>query len=177
MSAREEIKGKRILIVDDEKDVLDTLTSLLEVCKIDTALSFDQARMLLERNDYDVVILDIMGVEGFDLLKIARRRNIPALMFTAHGLSELNLRKSASEGAAYYAPKEEINQIDVFLADVILAKRKKESAWGKVFERLGAYYDRKFGGSDWRTKEKVFWEGKIRNFPEYDLLGKKTEVK
>ncbi|HDR17031.1 MAG TPA: response regulator [Desulfobacteraceae bacterium] len=162
MDATERIKGKRILIVDDEKDVLDTLVDFLSICKIDTALSFNEARELLENNDYDVAILDIMGVNGFELLEIAKERKIPALMLTAHGLSEENLKKSAEEGAAYYAPKEKMHEIDLFVSDVIEAGMKKKSAWERVFDRLGNFYDKKFGGTDWREKEKDFWDKKLK---------------
>ena len=34
------LKGKKILIVDDEPDVLDQLIELLDMCRIDTASSF-----------------------------------------------------------------------------------------------------------------------------------------
>ena len=156
------IAGKRILIVDDEKDVLDSLIASLEICKIDTALSFEEGKRLLEENDYDLAVLDIMGVKGFDLLKIANGRNVPALMLTAHGLSEENLKKSAKDGAAYYAPKDEMKNIEVFVADVIEAMEKKKSPWIRWFDRLGSFYDRKFGGTDWREKEKKFWEERIK---------------
>ena len=91
------IKGKRVLVVDDEKDVLDVLLELLDECKLDGAFSFDEGRRLLRENDYDIAILDIQGVQGFDLLKVANERQIPALMLTAHALSEENLRRSAEE--------------------------------------------------------------------------------
>ena len=55
-----------------------------------------------------------MGVNGFELLRIAEEKHIPALMLTAHALNEETLKKSAEEGASYYVPKEEIAQIDVF---------------------------------------------------------------
>ncbi len=158
MADKDILKGKRVLIVDDEKDVLDTLVELLEVCKIDTALSFEEAKKLLEENDYDVAVLDIMGVDGFQLLSIAKQRGIPALMLTAHGLSEENLKRSAEEGAAYYAPKDKIQNIDVFLADVLEALEKNKSPWERWFDRLAGFYDRKFGGTDWREKETEFWK-------------------
>ncbi|MBK5102539.1 MAG: response regulator, partial [Desulfobacteraceae bacterium] len=82
MDPKKIIKGRRVLIVDDEKDVLDVLVELLEICKVDTALSFDEGKRLLEENDYDVAILDIMGVNGFELLEVAKKRGIPALMLT-----------------------------------------------------------------------------------------------
>jgi DNA-binding response OmpR family regulator len=163
MEVKKKITGKRVLIVDDEQDILDTLAALLDICKIDTASSFEEGKRLLETNDYDIAVLDIMGVRGFDLLSVANTRGIPALMLTAHALSEENLKKSAENGAYYYAPKDKISDIDVFIADVLEAKEKNKSAWVKVFERLGGFYDRKFGGSDWREKERDFWEKRVRS--------------
>ena len=158
------VKGKRVLIVDDEKDVLDTLTELLEVCRLDTASSFEQGKELLENNYYDVAVLDIMGVKGYELLKIANSRDIPALMLTAHALSEEHLKKSAEEGAAYYAPKDRMTDIALFVADVLEAIDKKKDAWTKWFDRLGGFFDKRFGGTDWREKEKEFWEKKITGY-------------
>jgi DNA-binding NtrC family response regulator len=162
MDAEKIIAGKRILIVDDEQDVLDGLVDLLEICKIDTASSFEEGKRLLEENDYDIAILDIMGVKGFDLLKVANERNVPSLMLTAHALSEENLKKSAKDGAAYYAPKDEMKNIVVFVADVIEAMEKKKSPWVRWFDRLGSFYDKKFGGTDWREKERKFWEERLK---------------
>jgi DNA-binding NtrC family response regulator len=154
------IKGKRILIVDDEEDVLNTLVDLLEICKIDTASSFEEAKKMLEENIYHVAILDIMGVNGYELLKIANSRKIPSIMFTAHALSSENLKRSAEEGAAFYAPKDKIDDIQIFVADVLEAIDKEKSPWQKVFDRLGGFYDDRFGGTDWREKEAEFWEKK-----------------
>ena len=77
------LSGKKILIVDDEPDVLDTLLELLDMCLVDTAPNFETAEKFLSKNMYDVAIFDIMGVQGYDLLEISNRKNIPALMFTA----------------------------------------------------------------------------------------------
>jgi len=164
MKPAEIIRGKRVLIVDDEQDVLDSLSELLDMCKIDTALSFDTAKTLLENNIYDIVILDIMGVNGFDLLEMANKQGVPALMLTAHAFSEETLKKSAEMEACYFVPKEKMDQIEVFLADIIEALAKGKSTWIKCFERLGRYYDKKFGGKDWRKKEKEFWEKRIKGF-------------
>ncbi len=158
------VKGKRVLIVDDEKDVLDTLTELLDMCKLDAASSFEQGKELLESNYYDVAVLDIMGVKGYELLEIAKSRDIPALMLTAHALSEEHLKQSAEKGAAYYAPKDRINDIALFVADVIEAREKKKNVWVKWFDRLGSFFDQRFGGTDWREKEKNFWEKKVKGY-------------
>ena len=158
------LKGKRVLLVDDERDILESLIELLDICKIDTASSFEEAKTILEENAYDVAVLDIMGVNGYELLKIANRRKIPALMLTAHALSSENLKRSAEEGAAYYAPKDEIEDIKSFVADVLDAVQNNKSSWQRMFDRLGWFYDRKFNGPDWREKEKEFWEKKFKMY-------------
>ncbi len=162
MSSKKILKGRKILIVDDESDVLDSLIELLDMCKIDTASSFENGRRLLEDQNYDLAILDIMGVKGFELLKIANDHKIPALMLTAHALSEKNLKKSAENGAAYFAPKDKMAQIDIFVADVLEALEMNKSTWEKWLHRLGGFYDNRFQGTNWRDQEKEFWEKKMK---------------
>jgi DNA-binding NtrC family response regulator len=164
MDANKIIKGKKVLIVDDEKDVLDTLVELLDMCKIDTALSYEEGKRLLETEKYDAAILDIMGVKGFELLEVAKKQKIPALMLTGHALTEENLKRSAEDGASYYAPKDRMDDIVDFVADVIEAKEKKKNAWVKWFERLGGFYDKRFTGPNWREKEKEFWDKKLNEY-------------
>jgi CheY-like chemotaxis protein len=163
MPHRKILKGKLVLIVDDEKDILDLLTELLGMCRIDTASSFEQAKELLKSYQYDIAVLDIMGVKGYELLKIANERNIPALMLTAHALTKEDLKKSAEEGASYYVPKDEINNIDIFVADVLEAKEKDKNPWVRWFERLGGFFDKKFSGTNWREQEKEFWLQRLRS--------------
>ncbi|PIP47092.1 MAG: response regulator, partial [Deltaproteobacteria bacterium CG23_combo_of_CG06-09_8_20_14_all_51_20] len=54
---------------------------------------------LLKKNDFDMAILDIMGVDGYKLLNIAKQKNITVVMLTAHALNPDNLVKSIKEGA------------------------------------------------------------------------------
>ncbi len=166
MDPKKLLKGKKILIVDDEPDVLESLIELLDMCRIDTASSFEEGKRLLEGQRYAIAILDIMGVQGFELLKIANKQKIPALMLTAHALSEESLKKSAEDGAAYFAPKDKMHEIELFVADVLEALEKKKSPWAKWFERLGGFYDKKFHGPNWREQERKFWEEKLKKQPE-----------
>ncbi len=161
--------GRRLLIVDDEPDVLQTLAETLSMCKVDTAQTYEEASRCLENGDYDIAVLDIMGVKGFELLNIAKRRGIPAVMLTAHSLTEESLRESAERGAAYFAPKDLMADIEAFVADVLEAHEKKRNPWAKWFKRLGGYYDRRFVGSNWREKEREFWEEKLKEYSGINL--------
>lgn len=162
MPDKEVLINKKILVVDDEQDVLDTIEELLPMCKIEKALSFEEARDLIETDFFDIAILDIMGVDGYGLLEIAKGKNIPAAMLTANALSPKNTVKSFKEGAAYYIPKEKMNDIKTYLADIFDAIEKGKSFWERWLDRFANYYDDKFG-EDWKDEDEDFWD----NFPHY----------
>ncbi|MFC1823797.1 response regulator [Thermodesulfobacteriota bacterium] len=157
MTDKNLLKDKKILIVDDEPDVLETLVDLLTMCNVVKASNFAEAKDHLETQYFDMAILDIMGVDGYQLLEIAQKREVIAVMLTAHALSVEDTVKSYKEGAASYIPKEEMANIAVFLNDILEARDKGQHFWWRWFDRFGSYYERKFG-PDWQDKDKEFWE-------------------
>jgi DNA-binding NtrC family response regulator len=161
MPKKDLLAGKRVLIVDDEEDVLQTLSALLSMCEVETASSFDQARAALNTRYFDLAVLDIMGVNGFELLKIAEERKVIPVMLTAHALSVENTKKSYEMGAAFFIPKEEMADIAGFLNDILEAKAEKRSTWKRWLDRLDWYYRNRFG-PDWKESDKEFW-GRILN--------------
>jgi len=162
MSEYKYLEGKRILIVDDEPDVLDTLEEVLSQCHVTKAGSFEEGKTYLQDQYFDLVILDIMGVQGFDLLKIAADKQLTAVMLTAHALSPENVVKSYKEGAASYFPKEEMSDIESFLDDILQAREMGKNPWIRWYERMGSFFEKKFG-RDWKKIDKEFWE----KFPFY----------
>jgi len=151
------LQGKKILIVDDEPDVLDTLGELLDICEITKAENYQDAVNLLESESFDIAILDIMGVDGYGLLDIAAKKDIIAVMLTAHALSVKNTVKSFKKGAASYIPKEEIANIQLYLNDVLEAKELGKHFWWRWLERFADIYDKKFG-PDWQKDDKEIWQ-------------------
>jgi len=143
------LEGKRILIVDDEPDVLETLADLLTICVVKTASTFDQAKTLLESQYFDIAILDIMGVEGYELLKICNEKKVIGVMLTAYAVTPENIKMSYDEGAASFVPKEEMTHITMFLNDILEAKEKGKNFWWRWFDRLADYCEKKFG-PDWQ---------------------------
>jgi DNA-binding NtrC family response regulator len=158
------LTGKRILIVDDEPDILDTLKELLNMCIIDTAPDFEAARKFLKKGSYDAAILDIMGVNGYDLLKLANAKGIPSLMLTAHALSPDHLVKSLKRGARAYIPKEKMPDIEYYLADLLQTSEKDDRKSRKWLDKIKPYFDKKFG-SDWKDEHAEFWKEYDRTHP------------
>ena len=172
MASEDILKGKKILVVDDERDILETLVDILEVCDVETASTFEAAKDMLENTQYDAAVLDIMGVKGFDLLEIATEKKIPALMLTAHGLNPDNLVGSIKLGAKSYIPKEKMFEIDIYLKEILLAKQKGIEKPGNWLDRLDSFFDNRFGPG-WKHKDKKFWEEFDKTYQvSKDELGK-----
>lgn len=163
------LNNKRLLAVDDEPDILDTLAEQLEEFEgliLDRATDHDTGYHLLRSWTYDLVILDIMGVRGFDLLNASVSLGFPAVMLTAHALSKEALKQSIEMGASAYIPKEKMGEIAPFLEDVLILGQ--QSGWKRLFERLGSFFNAKFG-PQWQRDERDFWQdvvsGKYESSP------------
>jgi CheY-like chemotaxis protein len=155
MENKSALKDKVILVVDDEPDVLDTVTEELNMCIVHAAKDYDTALQYLLSYTYDAVILDIMGVNGFELLKISVERGFPTLMLTAHALTPDALKKSIKLGAVSFLPKERMTDLKEFLEEVVIDSGKP--LWIKFFDKLGNYFNKRFG-PDWKEKDKFFKE-------------------
>lgn len=85
---------KKVLIVDDEKNIRLSLSTFLKVEGFETVESEDgeTALGILEKEDIDAVILDIVmpGRDGMEILKIIKKKyeHVPVIMLTAHGGTE-----------------------------------------------------------------------------------------
>ncbi len=142
------LDGKRILGVDDEPDVLTVLEEeILETspnCKFDKATTYEEAEKMLKTQTYDVVILDIMGVRGFDLLNLAVSRNFRVAMLTAHALNPEALKRSFDMKARAYLPKEKLEEIIPFLEDVL--KYEYLPGWKHLLQKLDGFFTERFKG-------------------------------
>ena len=153
------LNGKLILAVDDEPDVLATLEDEIKGaapnCKFEKATTYEEAVEKLKSKNYDVVVLDIMGVRGFDLLDFAVKRNFRVAMLTAHALSPEALKRSFEMKARAYLPKEKLGEVVPFLEDVL--RYEYLPGWKRLLEKLKDFFDSKFE-SDWEKKTGLNWK-------------------
>lgn len=157
MDNQDILENKSILVVDDEPDILETVEELLYMCRVTTAENFKDAVELLKNNVFDAAILDIMGVQGYDLLKITNRVDIPTLMLTAHALTPDNLKLSIDKGADAYVPKDKLVDISLYLADILNSKAQGKKSPVTWFSLLKPVFDKLFG-EGWRKKDRDFWD-------------------
>lgn len=151
------LSNKKVLIVDDEIDVLETLEEVLSMCDLVKAQSFAEAVELLESRYFDIAVLDIMGVYGYKLLEVANQKGVLSVMLTAHALSPEDTMKSFNKGAALYVPKEKLDGMPIYLNDVLEAQLKGKRLWWRWLDRFEAYYNKRFG-IDWKKGDEDFWK-------------------
>ncbi len=157
------LKDRYILVVDDEKNILETIEDILSASVLDFAMDYKTASEKIGQNRYDLAILDIMGVNGMKLLQEAVQRGIPAVMLTANAVNPEALMESVRKGAISYLPKESISDLDSLLGEILKAHEEGNPPWKLLFERLGSYFNRQFG-SDWKDKNKAFWSDFNRTY-------------
>ncbi len=89
--------GEAVLIVDDEKHLVDILRQTLERVGYAVTVAYDglQATEAMEQTPYQLIVLDVMlpHMDGFAVCESLRSRsNVPVLMLTAKGTEEDKLR-------------------------------------------------------------------------------------
>ena len=151
------INGLSVLAVDDEKDILDTIEDVLDEAKVDRAEDYATASQKLKDVKYDLAVLDIMGVNGMELLVEAVNKGIPTVMLTAHAMNPESLKSSINKGALAYLPKEELSRLDELVSELLEAHRKGNSTWRLLFEKLGDYFENAFVPG-WAKNDPEFWK-------------------
>jgi len=161
----------KLLVVEDEQDIRDLLIFNLqkEGFKVESADNGDSALSLIRKNNFDLVLLDLMlpGIGGFDLTRILKNdkktSEIPILMLTAKG-EESDIVKGLELGADDYMTKP--FSIKVLLARInkILTKSSNRSDEADVL---------KYNSLSINLKARdVILEGKKINltFTEFEIL-------
>lgn len=151
------------MAVDDENDILETIVDILDMAEVDTARDYDSASAKIRTGRYDLAILDIMGVDGLTLLDEAVAMGIPTVMLTAHAVNPETLMASIRKGAISYLPKETLIDLDDLLEALLGAQAAGKPPWKLLFDRLGGYFDERFG-PDWKAKDETFWSDFSRNW-------------
>ena len=100
----------KVILVDDEKEFVTTLSERIEMRAVDSEIAFsgEAAMAILAENTFDVMILDLNmpGMDGLETLEKVKavRPEIKVIILTGHG-SEKERIKSMELGAFAYMQK------------------------------------------------------------------------
>lgn len=118
----------RVLLVDDEKGYIQPLSERLRSRGFNVAIAFsgEEALILIENNDFDVVLLDIMmpGKNGLETLQDIRKIDflVPIILLTGHAKIETAMEE-VKTGVFDYLLKPV--QIDQLVERIQLAHERK----------------------------------------------------
>ncbi len=152
------LDNKKLLAVDDEPDILEIIREAFPRSIVTTAQDFESALKLINEGGFDLAILDIMGVNGFELLKACRERNLPAAMLTARAIDVESINRAIREGAVSFLPKEELGRLPELVAEILSELEQGRPHWHKLFQRLDSYFRDKLGVT-WEDLEKPQYPG------------------
>lgn len=127
-------RGKNILIVEDDILLVDLLEYKFAASgyRVERAFDADAARLLLAKNSFDIILLDLVlpGVDGFSFLAELKRderlKNIPVVIISNLGQQE-EIAKGMHLGAADYIIKANISPAEIVQkVGTLITREKKE---------------------------------------------------
>jgi DNA-binding NtrC family response regulator len=119
----------RVLIIDDEADIRESLETLLEMEGYLTELACNAAEGLerLEKGHYDVVLLDLMMPDrsGIELLQDVRQRDTetPIILITAYGSVEVAVNALKAGASDYFSKPWDNEKLLVEIGNMIAKSR------------------------------------------------------
>jgi two-component system, OmpR family, response regulator CpxR len=134
----------RVLLVDDEKEFVHTLSERLESRDLGAAVAYDgeDALSFVESQAPEVMVLDLRmpGIDGLEVLRRVKRehKEVEVIILTGHG-SEREEAVAQELGAFAYLHK----PVDI----EVLAKKMRE-AYRKIQEKRAAANESGAGGGD-----------------------------
>lgn len=142
---------KKILVVEDEKDIRDLLKFNLEQkgFSVDTAGTGEEALVLVQKNKPDLIVLDIMlpGIDGLEVCRTLSVNEIPIIMVTAKS-EDSDIILGLEMGADDYVTKPFSPRVLVARVQAALRRKQKQQAADTqkaVLEHQGVEIDtRKF---------------------------------
>lgn len=133
------LNGKRtVLIVDDDKEIVELMRDYLEDEQFDTAFAFNAVEALeaLNSETIDCILLDVMmpGQNGLDLCRhIRKTRDLPILFLSARGEDMDKIRGLSLGGDDYIVksatPEEVIARIKAVLRRYDKSEKATKSEW------------------------------------------------
>lgn len=156
------LEGKRILVVDNEREVLGRVAEALAASVVVTVGNVDEARPLIATESFDLAILDTVGANGCALLKDCHANKLPAAMLTARQIEVTRLNLALKRGAMSFFPKDELQRLPETVAELLERVEKGKTYSAKLFRLLGSVFKELWRAMDEETERdsklpRVYW--------------------
>ena len=143
----------KILIIDDEKSVLDMLNVVFkkEGYRVKKSLSAQKALELIEEEDFDLILSDIRlpQISGMELLRKVKEKKpgIPVIMITAYGTIKQAVEALKAGAIDYVVKPFDVEELKIIVSqglekiklkeeNILLKKELKEIGRASCRERV-----------------------------------------
>jgi DNA-binding NtrC family response regulator len=154
-----------ILVADDDRTIVETLTSALERLDFKTTPAYDgqEALSLYEMEAFDIVITDLQmpKLDGMDLLKAIKHKNEEAIVLVITGYGTIRSAVEAVKAGAFdFIPKPfQVDELEIILNKALKAK--------ELFQKLNQY-----------RSELHYFKGRERYIYNLEgIVGRSKEIK
>lgn len=138
----------KILVIDDEKSIRNTLREILEYEKyeVDDAENGVKGLELIKENKYDAVLLDIKmpQMDGMEVLdRIQEITDVPVIMISGHGTIETAVDSIKKGAYDYIAKPPDMNRLLITIrnaldrTDLVNETKKLKRKVSKTFDMIG----------------------------------------
>lgn len=138
----------RILVIDDERSIRNTLKEILEYekFKVDDAENGIKGLELIKENKYDVVLLDIKmpQMDGIEVLdKILADQEVPVIMISGHGTIETAVDCIKKGAYDYIAKPPDMNRLLITVrnaldkSDLVTETKRLKRKVSESYEMVG----------------------------------------
>lgn len=123
---------ENILIIDDEKSLLDLLSVVLkkEGYRVKTCLSPSRVFDLLEKESFDLLVCDIKlpEISGMEVLKFVRENkpDLPVIMITAYGSLKQAVEALKAGAIDYILKPFDVEELKIIIAQELEKRRLRE---------------------------------------------------
>ncbi len=131
-------EAPRVLVVDDEPNITDLLATALgfEGFRVETAITAGQAMEMASREDFDIVILDIMlpDLDGTEACRRLRGRgnDVPILFLTALDATRNKVEGFEAGGDDYLTKPFSIEELVARIRAILKRSAQATSAGGRI---------------------------------------------
>lgn len=146
MAQLNEKENFRILIVDDEPDIVEALVNYLDDYKVSFALDAYSALEMVASGKFKIVLTDIMmpGLDGTQLLRRVKAKNpsIQVIMMTGQTIL-MRATESMQDGALTYLlkPFDDIGKVDKAIDEAIRKVKEWKNIIGKTIPAKKGHRD------------------------------------
>ena len=117
------LEKKKILVVNKDQDVFESLEKYLNVCRLYKALDYNTAFAYLEHRLFDIIIWDTDSIQPGNLTDYLINKHVLTVLFLENRNADGEVSKCIKQGAIPFTKRNNLSKIRYFLEDILCDRK------------------------------------------------------